>query len=71
MEWCEKAFPEIPWRQPLAMQTPQVEGYVCRICVAVIGFVADRDHHMVLPTQEAVLAHLAQEHPAQKGSPHA
>lgn len=71
MEWCEKAFPEVPWRLPLPVQTPDVEGYLCRICCAVVGFVAARDHHMVMPTQEAVLAHLAEKHPVEEGSPHA
>jgi hypothetical protein len=61
-ETYERAYPWIPWRVPLRVETPRgTVRYACRLCVAGQGLRVE-DVVGLWETREAVAAHLAAHH---------
>jgi hypothetical protein len=59
--WFERLYPHIAWREPIAVTLGDVQGYACRLCLALDGL-KGTDVHRLLPTPDAVRAHLAAAH---------
>lgn len=66
----EEMAPDVAWTRPVPMRVYSIEGdphrlivgFLCRICVAQLGFRPASDHDRLFATEEKCLAHIADAH---------
>jgi hypothetical protein len=66
-EELEQRFPEIPWREPVAIRVGEIETWGCRVCIANVGLRAQdvvERKAAAFETRGEFLAHWQDEHEA-------
>lgn len=68
LDELEQRFPEIPWREPVAIRVGEIETWACRVCIANVGLrgqdVLDGTAASAFETRGEFMAHWQDEHEA-------